>query len=102
MSTLQITSLEQLPSGLNFLIEKVTRLESKVSEFTNSAPMPEGYITREDAAALLKISLPKLRELTVDGTFTSYLIGSNIRYKASEITSVAPIKPSRPKKVRKI
>ena len=42
-------------------------------------------ITRKQAAQLLNLSLPTLREYTVRGIVPSYRVGSRVRYKKSEV-----------------
>ena len=46
---------------------------------------PEKYLTRQETAKLLKISLVTLRDWSVKGILQSYKIGGRIRYKKSEI-----------------
>jgi excisionase family DNA binding protein len=43
------------------------------------------YITRREAANILRISLPTLHSWTVTGRLKSYRIGTRIRYKKSEV-----------------
>jgi excisionase family DNA binding protein len=42
-------------------------------------------ITRKQAAQMLNLSLPTLREYTVRGIVPSYRIGSRVRYKKVEV-----------------
>ena len=42
-------------------------------------------ITRKQAAQMLNLSLPTLREYTVRGIVPSYRVGSRVRYKKSEV-----------------
>ena len=48
---------------------------------------PEELLTREEAAELLGITLPTLREWTNRGLVTGYRIGSRVRYKRSEVVN---------------
>lgn len=54
------------------------------------------FITRKEAADLLKISLPTLNKRTKDGNLSAYRIGSRVLYKRSEIleslNKVEPLK----------
>ena len=42
-------------------------------------------ITRKQAAQMLNLSLPTLREYTVRGIVPSYRLGSRVRYKKCEV-----------------
>ena len=83
----QISSLEQVPAGINLLFQQLSIL----TEIIESKPQKEheipkeSYLTRQDVADILKISLPTLNELTKSGQLPSYRIASNIRYKATDI-----------------
>ena len=98
MENLQITSFEQLPQGLNYLIKKVADLEAAIAykpdqqPATSTTPADE-LLTRKQAAAILKVSLPTLNELTKTGTLKGYRVtGSNrLRYKASEINNALTV-----------
>lgn len=59
-----------------------------------SAPAePEELLTREQAAQLLRITLPTLRSYTRQGLLNGYRIGARVRYKRSEVlASLAPIR----------
>ena len=46
------------------------------------------YITRKEASELLKMSLPTLSLYCKKGLIPSYRIGSNIRFKKSEIEQI--------------
>jgi len=48
-------------------------------------PAPDEYLTRQQAADKLMISLPTLNELTKGGKLPGYRIGNRLRYKATEI-----------------
>ena len=48
-------------------------------------PAAPEYLTREEAAKLLKISLPTLSKLTKEGHIPGYKIGRHIRYKSQEL-----------------
>lgn len=45
----------------------------------------EVYLTRQQAANYLQVSLPTLHQYTKDGVFISYRMGNKIRYKLTEI-----------------
>ena len=48
-------------------------------------PLVEELLTREQAARLLGITLPTLREYTRRGWVDGYRIGTRVRYKRSEV-----------------
>lgn len=45
----------------------------------------EAYLTRQQTADFLQISLPTLHQYTKDSFITSFRIGNKIRYKQSDI-----------------
>jgi excisionase family DNA binding protein len=45
----------------------------------------DAYLTRQQAADFLQMSLPTLHQYTKDGLINSFRIGSKIRYKKSDI-----------------
>lgn len=50
-----------------------------------AATLPEELLTREEAAQVLGITLPTLREYTKRGLVVGYRIGTRVRYKRSEV-----------------
>lgn len=78
---LQGVKLDDLLSQIDQLIEK------KLTEHLNS-PKPKEqskYLSRKEAAELLKITLPTLYDWTKLGWLKSYRIGHRILYKEREI-----------------
>jgi len=75
MSTEEIKQavLEDLRAELQVLLKNV------------QAPKPSEYITRQEAARLLKISLVTLSGWNKKGLLKPYRLGNLIRYKKSEI-----------------
>jgi len=43
------------------------------------------YITRQETAEILRISLPTLNEYTKKGILSGYRLGSRVRYKKNEV-----------------
>lgn len=83
-----IKSFEEIPGALNFIISELSELRKLVTAAPASPVQPEErYLTRQEVAELLRISLPTLNELTKDGAIPSYRIGNStsVRYKSSEI-----------------
>jgi excisionase family DNA binding protein len=62
-------------------------LRNEQTERQNDAAneAPEEIITREEAAEILKISLPTLHKLTMSGRVPAYRLGSQVRYKSKEV-----------------
>jgi len=50
--------------------------------------LPESYLTRKEAAKLLRLSLPTLGSYCAKQLIPSYRIGSNIRFKKSDIEKI--------------
>lgn len=75
------------PVPLADLVGEIAReVCSRMDARPNAAPpQPEELLTREEAAQLLGITLPTLREYTKRGLVTGYRIGTRVRYKRSEV-----------------
>lgn len=67
-------------------IARAVRTEIDARPHT-ATPTPEELLTREEAAQLLGITLPTLREYTRRGLVTGYRIGTRVRYKRSEVVN---------------
>lgn len=66
---------------------------------TVNPPTPEELLTRVEAAHLLGITLPTLREYTRRGFLEGYRIGTRVRYKRSEVLgSLQQIRTSKTKR----
>lgn len=67
----------------------VSRLAVKVGDIIQDSLIkpepPEKYLTRQETAKLLQISLVTLNEWSKKGIIQSYRIGGRIRYKKSEL-----------------
>jgi excisionase family DNA binding protein len=90
MSQIILTSLslEQLKElFLEVLKDNVfSMLKSSTSKVKQESKNEQiDYLTRQEVAKLLQISLPTLHEYTKRSILTSYRVGSKVRYKASEI-----------------
>lgn len=59
-----------------------TEIDARPQTATTS---PEELLTREEAAELLGITLPTLREYTNRGLVIGYRIGTRVRYKRTEV-----------------
>ena len=67
------------------LIEEVAKVVRTELESIPNTSAPEELLTRVQAAELLSVTLPTLREYTKKGLITGYRMGSRVRYKRSEI-----------------
>lgn len=64
-----------------------------------TTPLREELLTREEAAQLLGITLPTLRDYTKRGLVAGYRIGTRVRYKRSEVLgSLQQIRTSKTKR----
>lgn len=73
--------------NLNQLLEKIGQLiESKLKSIApQSTTIQSKFITRQDVANLLRITLPTLNEWTKLGWLQAYKIGSRVLYKEPEV-----------------
>jgi len=102
METVQINSLEQVPGAINLIFKRFDELQALLNSKPTQQPPALAFtsdelLTRKQAAAVLKVSLPTLNELTKAGTLKGYRVtGSNrLRYKASEVNNaLTVIKPA--------
>lgn len=86
-------TFEKLPIAVAALYEKLEFMESLIrSQQRNEEEQPrkqidepDEYITRKEAAKLLKISLPTLSEWSKSGIVKSYRIATRVRYKRKDV-----------------
>jgi len=92
----KITSFDQIPAGINHLFERLTYLEQLIITSPLGSPAapadavpPDAMLTRKEAAAILRISLPTLNKLTKKGKIPGHRVpGTNsVRYLASDVTA---------------
>lgn len=83
--------IEQLKTEISEdVFNKISGLLEKAQ--TTTTP-PTEFITRKQAANLLRVSLPTVNDWTKTGKIKGYRIGSRIRFKRHEIeNSLAQIK----------
>jgi len=83
-------SYEILLNGVNIsiLFEKLEKIEKLLGSYLENQPsnkiIPD-FISRSEAAKLLKITLPTLNEWTKLGRLKSYKIGNRVLYKLDEV-----------------
>lgn len=64
-----------------------------------ATPPPEELLNREEAANLLGITLPTLRDYTRRGLVEGYRIGTRVRYKRTEVlNSLQRIRIAKPQR----
>lgn len=75
------------PIPLPDLLGEITKaVRSELDARSTATPPPaEELLTREQAAQLLGITLPTLRDYTRRGYVTGYRIGTRVRYKRNEV-----------------
>lgn len=74
--------------NLNELLDQVGQIiESKLKQiqFTHKKLKDAEFITRQEVAQLLKITLPTLHEWTKLGWLQSYKLGNRVLYKKQEV-----------------
>jgi len=67
------------------LFQKIRELISEELAVRLKPEPPQSYITKKEAAAKLRLSLPTLDRLTSDGTLQGYRVGRRVLYKADEV-----------------
>ena len=72
------------PAELARLIASTVRTELD-ARATPAATPPEELLTRVEAAQLLGITLPTLREYTRRGHVTGYRLGTRVRYRRNDL-----------------
>ena len=71
-------------------IEQVLEVKGKVDR--SGVSSRENFLTREEVATFLKVSLPTLHDWTNRGILKSYGIGRKVRYKETEVlNALTPI-----------
>ncbi len=80
----QIQFIGISPEQLVSMIEKLIELKFPLKQ-SPAANSHQEYLSRKEAAGLLKISLPTLNDWTKLGLLKSYKIGSRVLYRKEEI-----------------
>jgi excisionase family DNA binding protein len=72
---------------LNELLDRIGQLiDSKIGIIPlQNSNLQSEYITRNEVAKILKVSLPTLHDYTKQGWVNSYKIGTRVLYKKSEV-----------------
>lgn len=82
--TKQIIQVENINS-LDFKNEILNGVKELLSKKENQQQPTETYLTRDNVAKLLSISLVTLWKYTKDGLIPAYRIGTKVRYKKSDV-----------------
>ncbi len=87
---MQITSLEQVPAGLTFLLKKVSDLEAMVYNNQNNHVLPAApealkFYTRKEVADIFQVSLTTLDGYIHDGKITATRFGTRVRFTREAI-----------------
>jgi excisionase family DNA binding protein len=81
----EIIQVENINS-LDFKNEILNGVKELLStQQTNNKPTAETYLTRDNVAKLLSISLVTLWKYTKDGLIPAFRIGTKVRYKESDV-----------------
>lgn len=75
-------SIEEFKGFLSDVIEEKLRNQFSGANMTHPDDV---YLSRQEVANKLKISLPTLHSFTVTGVLTGYRIGRRVLYKESDI-----------------
>ncbi|WP_072877461.1 helix-turn-helix domain-containing protein [Salegentibacter echinorum] len=73
------------PEELKASIVNDVRAELSQLASNFQAPDPEEYITRQEAAEILKVSIITLSDWNKKGILNPYRLGTLVRYKRSEL-----------------
>ena len=73
------------PEELKASIVNDVRTELSQLAANFQAPDPEEYITRQEAAEILKVSIITLSDWNKKGILNPYRLGTLVRYKRSEL-----------------
>ena len=85
MNTIQIQNLSV--SDLKTIISET--MKEEVKHLLSEPPQQTEYLTRQETANLLRISLVTLHEWTRKGIITGYRFNSRVRYKRNEVEGTA-------------
>lgn len=77
----------EVPAGITEILNRMESMETSLSQLiANRKPQqPDSYITRQEAATILHITLPTLLKWTMEERIKGYRIGRRVLYKKNEI-----------------
>lgn len=78
---------EDLPKGVEMLLEKVENLEKEIIDLKNNFQpiVPVELMTRKETAQFFSISLVTLHKWVKQGTLISHKISNKVYFKRSEV-----------------
>lgn len=87
-------------SELKQIIAEIIRQELTSNNINSREPPSVKYLSRNEVAILLKISLPTLNEYSKFGILQSYRIGNRVLYKKNEVeNAIVSVKNLKHKKI---
>jgi len=77
----------EIPAGITEILQRMESIETSLVRLIGNQkpPQPDSYITRQEAANILHITLPTLLKWSLDGRVQAYRIGRRVLYKKNEI-----------------
>lgn len=81
-------TFEQMPVAIQQLAADMAEIKSILVGRKQSERPIEQYLTRNEAAAMLHITLPTLHEHTKKGKLKGYRVGKRMLYKPEDINSL--------------
>lgn len=77
----------EVPAGITEILQRMGSMETILERLIGNhrPPQPDSYITRQEAAEILHITLPTLLTWTLDGKVKGYRIGRRVLYKKNEV-----------------
>lgn len=81
-----ITSIEQIPAGLTFLLKEISELKQLVANGSQQkGSIEKEFLTRKEACEVLKVNPNTLLKYTKEGKLKAYRFGGRVLYKPDEI-----------------
>lgn len=77
----------EMPAGITEILHRMESMETSLARLIGNQkpPQPDSYITRQEAANILHITLPTLLKWSMDEKIKGYRIGRRVLYKKNEI-----------------
>lgn len=82
-------TFNEVPETLAAILSRMEAMEAGLMQLItgHKPPQPDSYITRQEAANILHITLPTLLKWTMEERLKGYRIGRRVLYKKNEIES---------------
>ena len=77
----------EVPAGITEILQRMDDIENSLNRLlgTQKSNHRDEYITRQEAANILHITLPTLHQRTLNGSVQGYRTGRRVLYKKSEV-----------------